>query len=116
MITKHTSVPWEIGQRTGKYRVPIASIEALKKAGLSLEFEALSIGTTSGQIAIIPLDESNEANAKFIVRACNTHEALLEALKAMRALKVDRWRDDIFTVVDAERAADAAIAKAEERA
>ena len=36
---------------------------------------------------------------------------LVRALKGMRALRVERWRDDIITVTEAEMAADKALAK-----
>jgi hypothetical protein len=60
-ITGHTPVPWSIGKRRWitSGDVDIARIHSVSKIG---ENEAV-------------------ANAEFIVRACNSHDALLEALE-----------------------------------
>ncbi len=54
------------------------------------------------------MTEKGQANARLIAAAPD----LLEAVKAMRLLKVVRWRDDIVTVTNAEKKADTAIVKA----
>ena len=41
-----------------------------------VKFVAISIGSTEGQVAIIPLDESNEANARLIAAAPELLEAV----------------------------------------
>jgi len=66
-ITGHTPVPWSIGKRRWitSGDVDIARIHDVSRIG---EAEAV-------------------ANAEFIVRACNSHDALLEALeRAYQAL------------------------------
>ena len=59
-ITQHTPVPWSIGTRRWitSGDLDIARIHSVSKIG---EGEAV-------------------ANAEFIIRACNSHDALLEAL------------------------------------
>lgn len=71
-----------IHPRVGKYRAIPSSreeAEALEKIG-GLEFEALSVGTEDGQIAIIPLDESSRANAERIVYLLKFHDYLIKML------------------------------------
>jgi len=69
-MMSYTKEPWNIGPETARYEVCRGiKRQALKVAGLPTEFEALSIGTDSGQVAIIPLDESNIDNAHLIVAA-----------------------------------------------
>jgi hypothetical protein len=56
-------------------------------------------------------DEDEEANAQFIVRACNAHDDLVEACKAMvhAAVQGDSALGGVATTL-----AEAAIAKAKE--
>jgi hypothetical protein len=77
--------PWYIEPHTATYRVVSAANHAGERLAMlaaigALQFEALSIGTRRGQVAIVPLDESSRENAEFIVRACNAHDAMLDAL------------------------------------
>ena len=72
----HTPLPWVIGYGYADY----IAIEAVTKE----DFEC---------IAIIELDEhgakptpEQEANAEFMVRACNSHTDMLEALEGIRDL------------------------------
>ena len=70
---KHTMGPWTINPHKGVYSV-VGTLapdhqrerEAIIKRLGKDRFEALSIGTSSCQVAIIPLDESSEANASLI--------------------------------------------------
>lgn len=70
----HTLGPWQINPVTGTYRC-IGSADhsderlAMLAAIGKMQFEALSIGDVRGQIAIIPLDESNRDNARLIASA-----------------------------------------------
>jgi hypothetical protein len=68
----YTPGPWSVGFRKNKYRIDSddskPETQICKNLGLD-KFEALSVGTRKGQVAIIPLDESNEANARLIA-AC----------------------------------------------
>lgn len=72
MNTEHMSAPWRLykpSQKSGD-----TFIHAGGKCGLSSSFICIaSVGSPNHS------DEQNEANAAFIVRACNAHEALLTA-------------------------------------
>ena len=71
---EYTPGPWEIGPRENKYQaIPDNTIKKKLLEELNLvNFKALSIGSSLGaQIAIIPLDESNRANACLIKAAPN---------------------------------------------
>jgi hypothetical protein len=69
------------------------------------------IGKDGYVICRIPktLDPNAEANARFIVRACNSHEKLLAALEAVYAWQHDDKEGDEDAVLDQVAAA---IAKA----
>ena len=59
-------------------------------------------------------DDEGEANARFIVQACNSHDELLEALRGLcdelhKGRKLDARKDYSLLVADAQ--ARAAIAK-----
>lgn len=81
---QRTPGPWVLSTKAARYRaVPVNKegkriLRSLKK----LEFDALSIGADNGQVAIVPLDESNEANARLIAAA----PELLEAAEEMVSL------------------------------
>lgn len=61
------------------------------------------------------LEVESLANAKFIVRACNSHEALLEAAKRAREELADHLGKGNVAVDRAWQELDAAIAKGESR-
>ena len=64
-MSKHTKLPWEVFSRGGGF------------AGMSRGKPVVSwTGFDSSMY-----QRQNEANAKFIIRACNSHDLLLEALK-----------------------------------
>lgn len=87
MITQGS---WSIAPRVGKYQVLPANEEeriALEKIG-GITFEALSVGTRNGQVAIIPLDESNRDNATLISAA----PILLNALRLIQKRMYDTER------------------------
>ena len=75
----HTPLPWHIGQGNGE-----GSIFS-KEGRMRLE----NGGTTLYPICnIIDFNGEQQANAEFIVRACNSHYELLEACeKALYGLK-----------------------------
>lgn len=69
---KHTPTPWTVGMY-----------------GASADFRAIDIHAAvckpDGALLATcgPFDEESKADAAFIVRAVNSHEALLDALKAV---------------------------------
>lgn len=84
-MSKHTPGPWEIAPRIAKYSVIPANDHErgqLERIG-ALTFDALSIGTPNGQVAIIPLDESSRGNATLIVGAKDLREALVDLIHQM---------------------------------
>jgi hypothetical protein len=88
MSTEHTPVPWTF--RVGPSGDLIIEQE-------SEELLPPMIAKVSRWLADAP--EEAKANAAFIVRACNSHEALVDALEAMlsTALKCNdrEWADAI---------------------
>lgn len=90
-IVEITRGRWEIGPRVGRYKsIPANEDEraALEKIG-HMQFDALSVGTESGQVAIIPLDESNRANAELIAQAPEFFRLLRSARCAIAYLSQD---------------------------
>ena len=82
-MSGHTPGPWYVEAFSATYRVIAAanhSTERLAALGARdlLQFEALSVGTKNGQVAIVPLDESSRENARLIAAAPD----LLAALRA----------------------------------
>ena len=72
MTQKWMEEPWEIGPRTARYRVVGEAADELELRGLPVEFEVLSIGRNDrGQVAFVPLDESNRETAERIVACVN---------------------------------------------
>jgi len=63
-----------------RYAVVGEGAKKLKRMGLPTEFEALSIGSATRQVAIIPLDEAGREDAEVLTKAANLHEELLLAL------------------------------------
>jgi len=82
-----TKGPWDIGVKRCKYRcLPEPAVAArMTAAGIPFEFEALSIGTDKGTVCLVPLDESNEDNAKLIVKTpeLKADSELLEGLRSL---------------------------------
>jgi hypothetical protein len=111
---KHTPGPWGINPFTADYEVsgtdapfPELRQSALRQLGKH-KFKAVSVGTKSGQVAIIPLDESNEHNAKLIAAAPDMLEALEYARMTFADLEASK-RKGYF--VEAPRIIAAAITK-----
>lgn len=88
-MRKHTPGPWSINQYTADYEVvgtdaPLPGLRQQAIIGIGKnKFKAVSIGTGSGQVAIIPLDESNLDNAKLITAAPDMAEALKNIVSAL---------------------------------
>ena len=89
MEAKFTKGPWDIGANTNTYKPALpdtcARLEAL---GMPVDFEAMSVGCDGGQMALIPLDESNEANAHLIAAAPEMYKELEKAAILLRLLTV----------------------------
>jgi len=87
MTQTPTKVPWEWGWGT-----------------YDMELKAYPVVVTSEARDICTIESyygDDEANAAFIVRACNAHEQLVEALRAM--LDAGRYDDAGNFVVDCEQ-------------
>lgn len=107
---------YSVAPREARYQVvnDDPKVQArLEELGLD-KFTALSVGTESGQLCIVPLDESSRENAELIARACNAHDDLVKALEWIAT----RYDDSKSTSQVAEDAYDmscvarAALAKA----
>jgi len=74
-----TEWPWVVGEKENYYSFDgtIEEKKLLEINNIPLRFPALGIGTNTGGVAIIPLDESNNANAKLIAAAPDMLEALI---------------------------------------
>lgn len=79
--TKHTPLPWQIGE-SGKHlyyvnpKIEAGDEEIDDPSHDSVVAQCDHMGPLSG----IP-DEERKANARFIFRACNSHDDLLEVLQ-----------------------------------
>lgn len=108
--------PWYLEALPAHYQVvgvhdhASERLTAIRQLNLH-RFEALSIGTKTGQVCIVPLDESNQETAEFIVRACNAHDDTLSALKELHQLLTDN--NLTYPLSDQGIRARAAITKAE---
>jgi len=87
MSNSHTPGPWQIGM-TGEHGTYNPNLVCDSHGNVVCAVSEVPIHTTleallrSGNTS----DAEGLANAEYIVRACNSHEALLEACKAMVAL------------------------------
>ena len=112
MKTEITPGKWSIAPVNQMYK-PITpddhpNRDIILRGGLDKPFEAISIGTKNGQVALIPLDESKETNAKLIVKAPETkkqRDELLEALiNITRVYKKGLLRETNIYIECAEQA------------
>jgi len=67
----HTETPWEITREMNEH-----------SEGLAIESDTTVVATLCGGLPKYEV----QANAEFIVRAVNSHEALLSALRALTAI------------------------------
>lgn len=86
MNTNHTRTPWLVTMRANENRT-IRGGEILPGANVPPAI-AKMVGRSKfhPQVmadAVYAGDHDREANAAFIVRACNAHEALVESLKGL---------------------------------
>ncbi len=79
--TKHTPTPWRVGLRNGVFG-------ADEFIGGDRHYQVVCTPTSGGiyrrHSTESELQAEAEANAAFIVRSCNAHDALVSALKGMR--------------------------------
>jgi hypothetical protein len=73
MEAKHTPTPWRVIDNE-----PGNGYGSMDIAPLLIEGEFFAVAAIIGDVARI----DPQANAAYIVRACNSHAALVEALKA----------------------------------
>lgn len=84
-MSEHTPTPWKADIRTGCLAIYPASedhncLDGFSKRGIMFQGGFGEQPPESAYQLVTPLQE---ANAAFIVRACNAHEKLAEALKGM---------------------------------
>ena len=97
---EHTPGPWKAYKNEEKQFINIFAKS--KKDGKIADRVAYVLGVEYPDT----IDRKAEANAAFIVRACNCHDELLEALKDAKA-------EMLAFSMDVPKSVDAAIAKAE---
>ena len=78
MTTKHTPTPWAQGTRPYEACLIFARVQGIRKEHLVRIAQTLLWNGSGNESEAI-------ANAEFIVRACNSHDALLAAAKAAEA-------------------------------
>jgi hypothetical protein len=105
-MSKHTPGPWRAFANGGDDTDPRKLI-ICAKGGFDNDWHMIAQADYG-----FPNDGDPEANAAFIVRACNAHDDMLAALKAFHAFATEapglglQWRSIV-------KKAEAAIAKAE---
>ncbi len=107
-MNKHTPTPWQA-------QPPLENEDGLAIIGLQLDEDGTPLFTpTNGLVAVtcqspVEFDEGDytraAANAAFIVRACNSHDALLEALEALTEIVDDQLGGDFPEPLAKARAA-----------
>lgn len=107
----HTPTPWKIFDWN--------KVDALTKSAKGFDgFNSLIICSPvkEGSIASISRygakDETAEANAAFIVRACNSHDALMSALKTANHVLGILLQSDSGTYAEAQEQIKSALALA----
>lgn len=104
--SQHSPLPWRVDGCKGS----IYQFDIVGPNGEDLAYANESDG--ADEPSVYPA----QANADFIVRACNSHDELLAALKAYRASCRKEWGAPTVQCECAQcQAADAAIANAEAR-
>lgn len=106
-MVEHTPGPWTVAKRNSK----LVSLISANSEG----------GDANGGVYVAKTQgPDSDANAAFIIRACNSHYDLIEALREARAALHQHYVDwdgepeDAVPLQDARAKCDAAIAKARE--
>jgi len=106
--TQHSPLPWNVG---GPNLPSVGGEEGAcgveDREGMTIcdTWPSANVDSDSPLLA--------RANAEFIVRACNNHEALLDALRTIEALICDQPLCGHFTAEEIRSVVHAAIAKVE---
>lgn len=79
-MSKHTQLPYAVGDRNGHCGISILADGDLQIATVYLD--KISSEWTWAESIDRPENAKSKATAEFIVRACNSHYALLEACRA----------------------------------
>ena len=113
--TLHAPLPWTFCEFA--LEGPCQGKEPYRIRPLQYQIRALTLPLKSSHVAILAVRAEDKANARLIVRACNSHDALLAACEAMRDSLCMHGPCEQNNCTECQRAyglADAAIAKAEE--
>jgi hypothetical protein len=102
--TQHTAGPWICDDYYNPGSSPEIRMNGIRIARMCSA--AIGKGQTQRQ-------QEQKANAEFIVRACNSHDALLEACKAIKQAIEDTDKDGLIRDDFIFAQAEAAIALAE---
>ena len=86
---KHTPTPWEIKITQEGFEI----VGSANKANYKSVIAWIKLGGATWKDT---WNKEQEANAEFIVRACNSHEELLEACKEALPLCNEIIRDDPY--------------------
>jgi queuine/archaeosine tRNA-ribosyltransferase len=100
MTQKHTHTPWTLGKGTVRIR--------------NAENVLVAECYTTGNSIRYPIKEEREANAEFIVHACNAHAKLVEALKDIRKAiePTEEWNgSETMITTDYVKSLDAALSE-----
>jgi len=81
-LTLHTPTPWAVQENGFKTQFIYGSDATQKKSPMGVAYNELVAGGDHPSTL-------NAANAAFIVKACNSHDALVKALTDMVAMYVD---------------------------
>lgn len=80
--SKHTPTPWKTDRRNGNFNKGIIDIRPLAPNCCDLVDSNRLIATVNPKYNPITISAGEaDANAKFIVRACNAHDDLVAALE-----------------------------------
>lgn len=104
-MAEHTKTPWEAK--------PAKADGSCFKADVIARSERSGLDVMPAQAAGYTVEEA-EANAQLIVRACNSHDALLEALEEIHKI-CGRPGDDDQLLMEADDVACTAIAAVKEK-
>jgi len=82
---QHTPVPWHYWERNDSRKYVIADSEATEAGRMPLGTNMIA--------DVVPVSTGNhhEANAAFIVRACNAHDEMLTACRA----RLNEWHKNV---------------------